>query len=63
MLEMFGAGTACVLSPISYIEYMGRGLDIPTTQQPDPLYKKFLKTLLEIQYGYIPDHPWAWQID
>ncbi|XP_066586644.1 branched-chain-amino-acid aminotransferase isoform X2 [Prorops nasuta] len=63
LLEMFGAGTACIVSPVSYIDFVGQGLHIPTLDQPDPIYKKFLKHLTDIQYGYIPDHPWAVCID
>ncbi|XP_063988664.1 branched-chain-amino-acid aminotransferase, cytosolic isoform X1 [Diachasmimorpha longicaudata] len=63
LLEMFGAGTACVVSPISSIDYMERRLHVPTCDQPEPLYKKFLKALLDIQYGYVPGHPWAYEID
>ncbi|XP_044012781.1 branched-chain-amino-acid aminotransferase [Aphidius gifuensis] len=63
LLEMFGAGTACVISPISNIDYLGQMLHIPTTEQSKPVHQLFLKTLLNIQYGYIPDHPWTWEID
>lgn len=63
LLEMFGAGTACIVSPISYIDFVGRSLHIPTMEQPNPLYKMFLKHLSDIQYGYLPDHPWAVTID
>lgn len=59
LLELFGAGTACIVSPISYIEFSGRPLHIPTMVQSDPVYKMFLNQLLDIQYGVIPDHPWT----
>ncbi|XP_043259496.1 branched-chain-amino-acid aminotransferase, cytosolic isoform X1 [Colletes gigas] len=63
LLELFGAGTACIISPISYIEFNGRPLHIPTLEHSEPLYKKFLKQLTDIQYGVIPDHPWAIPIE
>ncbi|XP_015600591.1 branched-chain-amino-acid aminotransferase, cytosolic isoform X2 [Cephus cinctus] len=63
LLELFGAGTACIVSPISFIDYAGQGLHIPTLEQPEPIYKMFLKCLSDIQYGYITDHPWALPID
>ncbi|KAK0183268.1 hypothetical protein PV327_001326 [Microctonus hyperodae] len=63
LLEMFGAGTACVVSPISHIDFLDRPLHIPTMEQSDAVHKMFLKTLLEIQYGYQPNHPWALEID
>lgn len=59
LLEMFGSGTACVVSPISYIDFVGQDLHIPTTEQPEPVYKMLLKSLLDIQYGVIPEHPWS----
>lgn len=63
LLEMFGAGTACIVSPIAYIDYMGQALHIPTMKQPNPIFKTFLKYLTDIQYGVIPEHPWAIPID
>ncbi|KAK2584297.1 hypothetical protein KPH14_006693 [Odynerus spinipes] len=63
LLEMFGSGTACVVTPISNIGFMNRDLHIPTLQQSKPIYKKLLKHLTDIQYGYIPNHPWTVTID
>lgn len=63
LLELFGAGTACVVSPVSYIEFVDRPLHIPTLEQEDPVCQKFLKHLLDIQYGVIPDHPWTIPIE
>lgn len=63
LLEMFGSGTACIISPISNIGFMNRDFRIPTMEQSDPIYKKLLKHLTDIQYGYIPDHPWTVTID
>ncbi|XP_014484970.1 PREDICTED: branched-chain-amino-acid aminotransferase, cytosolic [Dinoponera quadriceps] len=59
VLEMFGAGTACVVSPISYIQFIDQGLHIPTLEQPEPIHEMLKKHLLDIQYGVIPDHPWS----
>ncbi|XP_043523275.1 branched-chain-amino-acid aminotransferase, cytosolic isoform X1 [Frieseomelitta varia] len=63
LLEMFGAGTACTVNPISYIEYAGRPLHIPTMKHSNPIYKILLKHLSDIQYGVISDHPWAIPIE
>ncbi|XP_031838873.1 branched chain amino acid transaminase isoform X2 [Nomia melanderi] len=63
LLELFGTGTAGIISPISYIEYSGRPLHIPTLQHSEPVYKKFLKHLIDIQYGVIPNHPWTISIE
>ncbi|KAK7791919.1 hypothetical protein R5R35_005432 [Gryllus longicercus] len=63
VLEMFGAGTACVVSPVGSISYLGQTLQIPTTEwSTEPLYGRVLRTLTDIQYGRVP-HPWAVPID
>ncbi|XP_011139184.1 branched-chain-amino-acid aminotransferase, cytosolic [Harpegnathos saltator] len=59
LLEMFGAGTACVVSPISYIQFLDQGLHIPTLEHSEPIYEMLQKHLLDIQYGVIPEHPWS----
>jgi branched-chain amino acid aminotransferase len=59
---MFGAGTACVVSPIERIYYNGENLLIPTMEDSNALWKQCLKTLLDIQYGRIK-HPWAVDIE
>ncbi|XP_077294097.1 branched chain amino acid transaminase [Arctopsyche grandis] len=58
LLELFGSGTACVVSPIGFIDYMNEGILIPTLQQPECVFKKIRETLLAIQYGHV-EHPWA----
>lgn len=62
LLEMFGTGTACVVSPIERIQYMGEDIAIPTVQHADPLYLKIKSELAEIQFGH-KQHPWAVVID
>jgi branched-chain amino acid aminotransferase len=62
VLEMFGAGTACVISPIERIYYMGEHLMLPTMEHSNPFWKDMYNTLLDIQYGRIK-HPWALEID
>lgn len=59
---MFGAGTACVVSPIERINYLGSDLHIPTMEQASPLFNELKTTLSDIQYGRI-DHPWSRKID
>jgi branched-chain amino acid aminotransferase len=59
---MFGAGTACVVSPIASISYKGEMLHIPTVEHKYPIYSKFKQTLTDIQYGHV-SHPWAVTID
>lgn len=62
ILELFGSGTACVVSPISSIEYLGSSIRIPTTQHSKPLYQTVRNQLMAIQYGHI-EHPWAMPIE
>lgn len=62
LLEMFGAGTACVVSPISSIMYKDQFLQLPTMEQEVRLFECFQKALTKIQYGYV-EHPWAISID
>ncbi|XP_030767374.1 branched-chain-amino-acid aminotransferase, cytosolic [Sitophilus oryzae] len=62
LLEMFGSGTAAIVSPISSIEYLGQTIQIPTTEHQNPLYRRVREELKAIQYGHI-DHPWAPKID
>lgn len=54
LLEIFGAGTACVVSPIGEIGFEGKTLTIP----PPKLSLRLLKELTDIQYGLKP-HPWS----
>ncbi|PNF21393.1 Branched-chain-amino-acid aminotransferase, cytosolic [Cryptotermes secundus] len=62
LLELFGAGTACVVSPVASISYRGETLHIPTERHKYPIYAKFRQTLTDIQYGRV-SHPWAVPID
>lgn len=62
LLEMFGAGTACTVSPIERINYLETDLFIPTMEQEKPIFERIYKTLAAIQYGKI-EHPWAVVID
>ena len=45
---MFGAGTACVVSPIEGILYEGEMLHIPTMENPE-VTNRCMKELLDIQ--------------
>jgi len=58
LAEMFGAGTACIVCPVSSITYLGERIDIPTAEQENPVYMKVLNTLSDIYYGKI-HHPWG----
>lgn len=62
LLELFGTGTACVVSPIERIHYLGEDILIPTMEQSKPVFDDVKKALTDIQYGKV-DHPWAMIID
>ncbi|XP_050442499.1 branched-chain-amino-acid aminotransferase, cytosolic [Adelges cooleyi] len=58
LLEVFGSGTAAVISPVSSILYEGEDIHLTTTDLPDPLHVRLFKAITDIQYGII-EHPWA----
>lgn len=62
LLELFGCGTACVVSPVNRIHYLGEDITIPTMQQHNPIFKQLKDELHSIQYGR-KAHPWAVLID
>lgn len=62
-LELFGVGTAVAVSPVDRINYLGEDYLLPTILHEKPVYKDLLNALYAIQYGQIPDHPWARVID
>ncbi|CAJ0583731.1 unnamed protein product, partial [Mesorhabditis spiculigera] len=63
LLEMFGAGTACVVSPVGKIVHENpengktEELHIPTMESKDNLMQRFYNTLTDIQYGRSGDMP------
>lgn len=73
LLEMFGAGTACIVCPISLIQLKnGTKIRIPHSNitQPVPegteiedvaLTRRILKSITDIQYGKV-SHPWAQEL-
>ncbi|KAL0085042.1 aminotransferase [Phycomyces blakesleeanus] len=63
VVEVFGAGTACIVSPVKTISYMGEDLNIPldpndSTSQAGPYTKRFSEAIMNIQYGEV-EHPWS----
>ena len=62
VLEMFGAGTACIVCPVERVRYLERDIHIPTPEGDDSLTHRILSTLSDIQYGRVP-HPWSEPID
>jgi branched-chain amino acid aminotransferase len=59
LVELFGTGTAAVISPVDRIGYLGEDVHIPTG--PDgmgPVSRPLWKQLVGIQTGQI-EHPWS----
>lgn len=66
VIEMFGAGTACIVSPIKRIGFKGQDIYIPLDpNEPDseagPLTKKINEAIMDIQYGVV-EHPFSRRI-
>ncbi|KAJ1560116.1 hypothetical protein HK405_008169, partial [Cladochytrium tenue] len=64
MLEMFGAGTAAIVSPIKLIRYKDRDVVIPLdrddpAQQAGPLTRRLADYIMGVQYGEIPHGNWS----
>ncbi|RKP18254.1 branched-chain amino acid aminotransferase [Rozella allomycis CSF55] len=60
LIEMFGAGTACIVCPIERINYKGIDYKIPIDEnlKAGKLTKRLMDTILAIQYGEV-DHEWS----
>ncbi|MEX0769896.1 MAG: branched-chain amino acid aminotransferase [Balneolaceae bacterium] len=56
--EVFGSGTAAVISPVGLIHHNGRSIDI-NKNKIGPFAKKMFDTITGIQYGEIED-PFGW---
>ncbi|WGK63758.1 branched-chain amino acid aminotransferase [Croceiramulus getboli] len=58
--EMFGAGTAAVISPILGFSYKGERFELPSVA--DGYGPQFKKRLLDIQYNRTED-PYGWRVE
>ena len=58
LLEVFGAGTAVVVSPVKSIVYEGAEIRVPTGEQIGPLSKRLWDALAAVQYGKVHS-PWS----
>ncbi|KAJ1895003.1 branched-chain-amino-acid transaminase bat2 [Kickxella alabastrina] len=59
LLEIFGAGTACVVTPVKRIHFQGTDYNIPLDPtnpdaQAGPVTDRIYQTLFGIQYGDVP---------
>jgi branched-chain amino acid aminotransferase len=62
LTEIFGAGTAAVISPVGKIGYQGKDY-VVNDNRTGTWAQKFFDTLTGIQYGEIPDqHGWVYQV-
>ena len=62
LLEMFGAGTACIVCPIGRIHYMNEDIILPNPIESESLQMRLYNNLRDIQYGKVP-HEWSVVID
>jgi len=63
MIEIFGSGTAAVLSPVKEINYNGQALQIPLALgQAGELCQRLWDAVADIQYGKV-DHPWSVKVE
>ncbi|GME31163.1 Aminotransferase class IV [Neofusicoccum parvum] len=63
MLEVFGAGTAAVVSPVRNISWKGRDVDcgLEPGKEAGPVAQKVLDWMMGIQYGD-ENHPWSYKL-
>ena len=61
LLEIFGAGTAAIVSPVRTIHYEGEDIEIPLQpgKEAGPLAERMKSWIEGIQYGEELDHPWS----
>ncbi|PRP78842.1 branched-chain amino acid aminotransferase [Planoprotostelium fungivorum] len=67
LMEIFGAGTAAIVSPVKQIHFNDKDYDIPiNVEDPSatigPLARRVVDRIMAIQYGEV-DHPWSVIID
>ncbi|KAF9377207.1 branched-chain-amino-acid aminotransferase [Podila verticillata] len=66
IIEMFGAGTACIVCPIKKIHYEGHDIHVPLdpsdkTSQAGKLTKRINDAIMDIQYGD-KEGPKGWSV-
>ncbi|GAB7338525.1 hypothetical protein MBLNU457_5275t1 [Dothideomycetes sp. NU457] len=63
MLEVFGAGTAAVVSPVRTIGWRGKMIDcgLDADKEAGPIARQMLDWISNIQYGE-EEHPWSVKI-
>ncbi len=58
--EVFGTGTAAIISPVSHVAYRDRDFEVGSGDV-GPIAQRLYETLLGIQYGEIED-PFGWRV-
>jgi len=59
VVEMFGAGTAAIVSPVYKLNYKGVDYTVPCKNGvAGDLAQRLLNSIMAIQYGEV-DHPWS----
>jgi len=60
LLEVFGAGTAAIVSPVRKISWKGKMVDcgLPDHEEAGPIATQMKEWIEDIQYGLEPNHPW-----
>lgn len=64
LLEVFGAGTAAVVSPVRTIKWRGREVDcgLAPEEEVGDVAKKMKGWIEGIQWGREEGHEWSWKI-
>ena len=62
LIEIFGAGTACVVQPVYRIKFQNQNIDLPMGDESNKLSSKLINKITEIYYGKIP-HKWMMPVD
>jgi len=61
LVEIFGAGTACIVSPVNRIKYQNENIILPT-DETHKISQRILNKMTEIYYGQV-SHKWMLSID
>jgi len=62
LVEMFGTGTAAIVSPVGNILYKDTMQAIPNSDDESMVSQRIRKAMSDIYYGRV-DHPWAIDIE
>jgi branched-chain amino acid aminotransferase len=65
LLEVFGSGTAAVVSPVRKISWRNKiiGCGLPEDEEAGPIAQKMKDWIEGIQHGDEEDHPWSLIVD